>query len=79
MFRRFTKPELDDIIKNAGLTKLQKEILTLRVFDEEEHTVVSICLRLCISESKYYREMNKIKKQIERYLEGHQKPPTRKK
>lgn len=68
MFRRFTKPELDEIIKNAGLTKLQKQIITLRAYDENEPSVISICLTLCISEGKYYREMKEIKELVERFL-----------
>ena len=67
MFRRFTKPELDEIIKNAGLTKLQKQIFTLRFYDEDEPSVIAICLTLCISEGKYYREMKENRKNASKY------------
>ncbi len=76
MFRRFTKPELDEIIKNAGLTKLQKQIFTLRFYDEDEPSVIAICLTLCISEGKYYREMKEIRELVERFLK--EKPRKRK-
>lgn len=51
----------NDFIKlrdSLNLSKLQKEIFVLRF--SEQLSVVQICMQLHISESKYYREMNKI-------------------
>lgn len=64
---RLTRPELDDYFKNAGLTALQKDILRMKYFDEEEHSVVSICIKLNISESKFYRNQRKLLFQIYKY------------
>lgn len=64
---RLTKAELEDYCENAGLTKLQKDILRLRYFDENEPTVVAICMDLCISESKFYRNQRKLLYQCYKY------------
>ncbi len=57
---RLTRYEVEDYCANAGLTALQKEILKLRFFDENEPSVTEICLRLHISESRYYRNQRKL-------------------
>ena len=64
---RLTRPEFDDYCTNAGLTALQKEILRLRYFDEHEPTIVSICIDLHISESKFFRNQRKLLQQIYKY------------
>ena len=64
---RLTRPELDDYCENAGLTLLQKDILRMKYFDEDEPTVVAICCELNISESKFYRNQRKLLSQIYRY------------
>ena len=64
---RLTRNEVDDYCANAGLTALQKEILKLRFFDESEPTVTEICIRLHISESKFYRNQRKLLSQIYKY------------
>lgn len=55
----------NDFIKlrdSLNLSKLQKEIFVLRF--SEQLSVIQICMRLHISESKYYREMNKILEKV---------------
>lgn len=64
---RLTRIELDDYIQNAGLTKLQQEILTLKYFDPNEPTVVAICMQLNISEYKFYHNQRALLKQIHKY------------
>lgn len=64
---RLTKIELDDYCENAGLTNLQKDILRLKYFDAREPTVVAICMELCISENKFYRNLRKLLNQIYKY------------
>lgn len=59
--------ELNDFCENAGLTKLQKDILKLRYFDETEYSVGEICLKLHISESKFYRNQRKLLSLIYKY------------
>lgn len=64
---RLTKIELDDYCANAGLTTLQKQILKMKYFDEDEPTVVAICFRLSISEHKFYSNQRKLLNQIYKY------------
>lgn len=70
---RLTRPELDDYCQNAGLTALQKDILRLKYFDENELTIVAICIKLNISESKFYRNQRKLLNQIYKYEMNKQK------
>ena len=67
---RLTRPELEDYCANAGLTALQKDILRLRYFDDQELSVVAICITLSISESKFYRNQRKLLAQIYKYDKG---------
>ena len=67
---RLTRQELVDLCENAGLTILQKEILELRFFDENEPSVTEICLKLHISENKYYRNQRKLLAQVYKYEHG---------
>ena len=64
---RLTRAELEEYCENAGLTKLQKDILRLKYFDENEPTVVAICMDLSISESKFYRNQRKLLNQCYKY------------
>lgn len=55
----------DDFIKlrdKLNLSPMQKEIFVMRF--NEQLSVIQICMRLHISESKYYREMNKILEKV---------------
>lgn len=64
---RLTRIELDDYCANAGLTKLQQEILKMKYFDADEPTVTAICMRLNISEWKFYHNQRALLRQIYRY------------
>lgn len=66
---RLTKIELEDYCENAGLTNLQKDILRLKYFDPNEPTVVAICMKLNISERKFYRNQARLLNQIYKYEE----------
>lgn len=59
--------ELQDYCDNAGLTALQKDILKLKYFDEHDYSVIEICLKLHISESKFYRNQRKLLALIYKY------------
>jgi len=59
--------ELNDYCDNAGLTNLQKDILRLKYFDEHNYSVVEICLKLHISESKFYRNQRQLLSLIYKY------------
>lgn len=61
---RLTKKELDRYLNDGGLTNLQKTILKRRFFDDDNTTIISLCLELHISESTYYRAQRSIFKQI---------------
>ena len=55
----------DDFIKlrdKLNLSPMQKEIFVMRF--NEQLLVIQICMRLHISESKYYSEINKILKKV---------------
>ena len=68
---RLTRLQLNDYCENAGLTTLQKQILALKYFDPDEPTVVAICMRLNISEHKFYSNQRKLLNQVYKY--EHQK------
>lgn len=65
--------ELDDYCEHAGLTDLQKEILRLKYFDAHDYSVTEICLKLHISESKFYRNQRKLLSLIFKYQSLKQK------
>lgn len=64
---RLSSIELNDYCENAGLTNLQKDILTLKYFDAHNYSVVEICLKLHISESKFYRNQRQLLSLIYKY------------
>lgn len=61
---RLTKQELERYSNEGGLTNLEKTILKRRFFDDDNTTIVALCLELHISESTYYRAQRRIFKQI---------------
>lgn len=64
---RLSSIELKDYCDNAGLTSLQKDILKLKYFDEHDYSVCEICLKLHISESKFFRNQRQLLSLIYKY------------
>ena len=65
---RVNRIELEDFAENAGLTETQIQILRMKYFDSEERSVVSICMSLNISVTKYSKENRSLWDSIDRYL-----------
>ena len=65
---RVNRIELEDYTENAGLTETQIRILRMKYFDSEERSVVSICMSLNISVTKYSKENRSLWESIDRYL-----------
>ena len=65
---RVNRIELEDYTENAGLTETQIQILRMKYFDSEERSVVSICMSLNISVTKYSKENRSLWDSIDRYL-----------
>lgn len=62
LFKIKLSKDFNALKDSLNLTKLQKDIFVLRF--SEQLSVVQICMQLHISESKYYREMNKILEKV---------------
>ena len=58
---QFTDEEYDYFLKNARLTKIEKEVLKLR---REEETITAIALKLGMCESNVNKIIRKIKNKI---------------
>ena len=65
---RVNRIEMEDYTENAGLTDTQIQILRMKYFDSEERSVVSICMSLNISVTKYSKENRSLWDSIDRYL-----------
>ena len=65
---RVNRIELEDYTENAGLTETQIQILRMKYFNSEERSVVSICMSLNISVTKYSKENRSLWDSIDRYL-----------
>ena len=64
---RLTWDELEDIRKNSGITEIQYNIIRMRFFESTRPTVVAMCMKLCISEKTYSRELHRALEQIAKY------------
>lgn len=62
---QFTEEEYNYFFKNARLTKLEKQVLTLR---REEETITSIAFKLGTCESNVNKIIRKIKNKIIRCI-----------
>lgn len=68
--RRLTKAELEDILENSGITRIQGDIVRLRYYDRDEYSVVKICDKLSISERTYGYQLRQAVRQINSYWEA---------
>ena len=64
---RLTKRELEDIKENAGITRLQYNIIKLKYYDEEQPSIVKICDMLMISARAYDYQLHLAISQINAY------------
>lgn len=64
---RLTKRELEDIKENAGITRLQYNIIKLKYYDEDQPSVLRICDMLTISASTYDYQLHLAISQINAY------------
>ena len=64
---RLTKRELEDIKENAGITRLQYNIIKLKYYDEEQPSIVKICDMLMISSRAYDYQLHLAISQINAY------------
>ena len=65
---RLTKPKLEDIWLNSGITELQYEIIRLRYFDSKKYSVIQICDTLSISDGAYKYQLRQAIGQVNTYL-----------
>lgn len=67
---RLTKTELEEIRKNAGITRIQYEIIKLKYFDHNHYSVVKICDTLSISVGAYGYQLRQAVKQVNTYFDS---------
>lgn len=65
--RLLIKSDVEKIRENANFNEEQKEVFE-ELINASHRTDAAICVRLCLSESKYYRIKKEIEHKIDRIL-----------